>query len=314
LKLFIGIVFGLCIATFGQSLTPSSTAPGTKEETGIVITIALQYQKIRNTVRDMYQSIQYGKAMIQTIDDQKAWFNRNLKGWKDVGHRVVRLVEDPTRWDKKLIALEGIFDRTDVLLFEEPKRFDDLMLRQERYVKGIATATGQAINYPLLKDLFEYNSGLYREGETHIPDLVGADEATNSWLKERERQRLADAKVAITNQQSGRIRDATVLVASQAQAQVAALKAMQRQRALSYEKNYSLLKGGTQPNTKEMASSFNSLKSLDAELDHLILKNIELQITFSQLGTQAYDLSSMRNSQIQTTESMDALSRFINKP
>lgn len=302
------LAFLLCLSPtlLAQSLTPSSAEPGTPEESGIVTTLALQYQKIRNTVRDMYQSIQYGKAMVQAVDDQRAWFNRNIQGWRDVGRRVMRIADDPARWDKKLIALEEVFDRTDVLLFQEPRRFDELMSRQERYLKGIGQGVAAISNYPLVADFYEYNSALYREGESHIPDLAGADAPTNAWLKERERQRLADAKTAIVNQGSGRIRDATILAASQAQAQLASLRAMREQRAQNYERNYSYLKGD-RPNQKEMVTAFNNLKALDAEMDLLILRNIELQLIWTQLGHVTYDLTSVRESQISTTESMDAL-------
>ncbi|HLP39904.1 MAG TPA: hypothetical protein VK465_00225 [Fibrobacteria bacterium] len=303
----------LVAAAFGQSLTPSSTAPGTKEEAGIVTTMALHYNKLRNTVRDMYQSIQYGKAMIQAVDDQRAWFRRNMQGWRDVNRRVVRLVEDPGRWDKKLMDLEEIFDRTDVLLFEEPRRFDALLARQERYVRGIGVNMGEAINYPLLRDFYDYNSSLYREGESRVSPLAGADPATNEWLVERERQRLADAKGVLTEQESGRVRDAAVLAASQAQAQLAALKAMQRQRSQNYASNHALLAQAAHPNTKEMAAAFSSLKSLDAELDQLVLRNIELQLTWAHLGTEAYDLSTTRSTEIKTAESMETLSRELSK-
>lgn len=289
-----------------QSLTPSSAEPGTPEENGIVVTLALQYQKVRNTVRDMYQSIQYGKAMIQAVDDQRAWFDRNVKGWQDVGRRVMRIAEDPARWDKKLIELERVFDKTDVLLFEEPRRFDELMTRQERYLKGFAGPFGATTNLPMVADFFEYNSSLYREGTEQIPDFAGADAASNEWLKERERQRLLDAKAALTNQAAGRVRDATVLAASQAQAQIASLNAMREARSQAYERNYSLLKGD-RPNQKELVAAFNTLKSLDADMDRLILRNIELQLLWTQLGHQTYDLTAIREAQISTTESMDVL-------
>jgi hypothetical protein len=306
------ILFSLFLvgASWGQALTPSTDTPGTPEENGIVTTLALQYQRIRNTVRDMYQSIQYGKAMIQTVEDQRRWLHRNIQGWKDVGKRVVRIVDDPKRWDKKLQDLEDIFDKTDVLLFQEPQKFDALMARQERYATGAGGAAAMALNVPLVRDFFEYNSSLYREGQAHIPDFEGADPETNAWLKERERQRLEDAKAILTEQQSGRVRDATVLVASQAQAQIGALKAMQRKRGIRYAENYDLLQGN-KPNTKEMASAFNGLKTLDSELDLLVLTNLELQMMWAQLGTQIFDLSSIRESEIHTTESMEVFSNAL---
>ncbi len=310
MKLLSSLLF-LSTTVFSQSLTPSSTAPGTKEEAGIVTTLALQYTQIRSTVRDMYMSIQYGKAMIQTVEDQRAWFRRNIQGWKDVGHRIVRIVDDPARWDKKLMALEDVFDKTDVLLFEEPRRFDELMYKQERAVRGIGLLTAGATNNAMLRDFFDYNGTLYREGDAHIPNFHGTDAETNAWLKERERQRLLDAKTAITGQQSGRVRDATVLAASVAQAQLAALKALQRKRSLAYEANYTILNKTSNSNTKEMAAAFNGLKSLDGELDQLVLRNIELQITWAQLGTQAYDLTSTRSTEIQTAESMDDLGKTL---
>ena len=105
-------------------LQPTSTEPGTTEESGIVTTIALTYVKVRNAVRDAYMSIEYTRAMAQTLEDQKDWVTRNLAAWDLVGKRVVRLVSEPGAWDEKLQNLESIFDKTDYLLFEEPKLFD----------------------------------------------------------------------------------------------------------------------------------------------------------------------------------------------
>jgi hypothetical protein len=53
---------------------------GTKEENGIATTLALTYVKIRNTARDAYMSIQYTRAMVQTLEDQKGLGVRRKEG------------------------------------------------------------------------------------------------------------------------------------------------------------------------------------------------------------------------------------------
>jgi hypothetical protein len=142
--------------SYGQEmLQPTTTQPGTKEENGIVTTLALTYVKVRNTVRDAYMSIQYTRAMVQTLEDQKEWVTRNLRSWDLVGKRVVKLATEPGRWDNKLKELESIFDKTDYLLWEETRNFDDLMYRQENYAQRIAGHLGPyiPIGFPLVSEL-----------------------------------------------------------------------------------------------------------------------------------------------------------------
>lgn len=113
MKKWMVIFFVLSRLHAQELLQPTTTEPGTKEENGIVTTLALTFVKVRNTVRDAYMSIQFARAMIQTLEDQRDCVKRDLKGWDLVGQRVVKLVTEPGRWDSKLQDLETIFDKID---------------------------------------------------------------------------------------------------------------------------------------------------------------------------------------------------------
>ena len=92
-----GVLLFFCstLSIADDLLQPTATQPGTKEESGIITTLALTYVKVRNTVRDAYMSIQYTRAMIATLDEQKEWVRRNLRSWDMVGKRVVSLATEP---------------------------------------------------------------------------------------------------------------------------------------------------------------------------------------------------------------------------
>jgi hypothetical protein len=55
--LLVGTLCLITLARADEMLQPTTSQPGTKEENGIVTTLALTYVKVRNTVRDAYMSI-----------------------------------------------------------------------------------------------------------------------------------------------------------------------------------------------------------------------------------------------------------------
>lgn len=283
-------------------LQPTVTQPGTAEENGIITTLALTYVKVRNTVRDAYLSIQYTKGMIQTLDDQKEWVRRNLKGWDHVRNRVVRLVSEPGQWDNKLIEMEKIFDKTDYLLWEESKAFDDLMYRQERYMTRIGQH-GQAIldNHPYVAEFYKFNASLYRADPGYVATFKGASPELDEIHKASEVQRLEAARVALASTSEGRVRDATILAASRAQAQIAALRRMQKERAARFQASQDILKGSTKVNAQELGRTLLDLKGLEGDLDGLALRRLELELLWAQFGTQIFELSQKRASEIRSS-------------
>ncbi len=190
--LLVGTLCLFTLAKADEMLQPTTSQPGTKEENGIVTTLALTYVKVRNTVRDAYMSIQYTRAMVQTLDDQKAWVRRNLKSWDLVGKRVVKLVTEPGRWDQKLQDLETIFDKTDYLLWDESRAFDDLMYRQERYAARLGGHLSPylPLSHPSVSEFYKFNTGLYRADPSWVAPMVGATDEENGLHEEREKARL----------------------------------------------------------------------------------------------------------------------------
>jgi hypothetical protein len=301
---------------YGQALlNPTTTQPGTPEESGIITTLALTYVKVRNTVRDAYLSIQYTKGMIQTLDDQKDWVERNLKGWDQVRKRVVRLVEEPGRWDKKLVELEKIFDKTDYLLFEESKAFDDLMYRQERYWDRLgAVGTFVMSSRPYVSDFFKFNGSLYRSDPGFVPAVAGADVENENVHREFEAARLAEVKARIAETPEGKVRDATILAASRAQAQLAALRRMKSERAAALQQNLDLIKSSDKVNTQELGRTLVDLKGLDNDMDDLTLRYLEMEMIFAQYGTSIYDMSKKRAGEMTTAISSEDLAAALSKP
>ena len=301
---------------FSQSLlNPTTTEPGTKEESGIITTLALTYVKVRNTVRDAYMSIQYTKAMIQTLDDQKEWVKRNLKGWDEVKNRVIKLTTEPGRWDNKLVEMEKIFDKTDYLFFEESKNFDDLMYRQERYATAIGEM-GSFINnsHPYVSDFFKFNGSLYRTDPGYIAPFKGADSELDAIYRDEQAEKLAKVKEALSHTQEGRVRDATILAASRAQAQIAALRRMQKDRSDAFQSNLKLLEASEKANDKELGRTLIDLKGLDNDLDDLTLRKLELELILAQFGTQIFELGQKRSSEIRTAYSAEDLANALSPP
>jgi len=301
---------------FGQALlNPTTTQPGTPEESGIVTTLALTYVKVRNTVRDAYLSIQYTKGMIQTLGDQKDWVERNLKGWDQVRKRVVRLVEEPGRWDNKLVELESIFDKTDYLLFEESKAFDDLMYRQERYWDRLGeVGTFVTSSHPYVSDFFKFNGSLYRSDPGFVPSVTGADVENDGIHRDMETQRLNEVKDRMAVTPEGKVRDATILAASRAQAQIASIRRMKSERAADLQQNLALIKGSDKINTQELGRTLVDLKGLDNDMDDLALRKLELELLFSQYGTALYDLSKKRAGEMETAVSSEELASQLRHP
>lgn len=296
-------------------LQPTTAQPGTPEEHGIITTMALTYVKIRNTVRDAYMSIQYTKGMIQTLDEQREWVRRNLQGWDQVKNRVVKLVSEPGRWDQKLIEMEEIFDKTDYLLWEESKAFDDLMYRQERYMDRIGQHGGSILSaHPYVAEFFKFNASLYRTDPGYVAPFHGADNELDLANRQYETRRLQKAHTAMAASQEGKVRDATILAASRAQAQVAAIRRMQKERSTRFQANQNLLQGATKVNSQELGRTLMDLKGLDNDMDGLALRRLELELLWAQMGTQIFELSQKRASELRTSLSAEDLAKALTPP
>lgn len=292
-----------------EMLNPTTTQPGTKEENGIVTTLALTYVKVRNTVRDAYMSIQYTRAMVQTLEDQKEWMTRNLKSWDLVGKRVVKLATEPGRWDNKLKELESIFDKTDYLLWEETRNFDDLMYRQERYAQKNAGHLGPYIptGFPLVSEFYKANTQFYRADPSWIAVMGGDSPEEKTGREGMERARLRQAYEALQRDPHGKVRDATILAASRMQAQVAALRRVQRERAEKFQTIQATLKEGTNLNAMELSRTLTELKGAENDLDVLVLHKLEMEAVWAHLGSLLFDLSERRGHELTTASAFEDL-------
>ena len=292
-----------------ELLNPTTTQPGTKEENGVVTTLALTYVKIRNTVRDAYMSIQYSRAMIATLEEQKEWVKRNIRSWELVGNRVVKLVSEPGRWDNKLQELESIFDKTDYLLWDETRNFDDLMYRQERYAKRIGGYVGGHIpaGVPLVSEFYKANTQLYRADPSWIAGMDGDSPEEANVRRERDAARLKAAYQAMQDSPEGKVRDATILAASRAQAQVAALRNVQAARAEKYHQMQDKLADAKNVNALELGGALSQLKAAENDLDVLVLNKLEMEVVWAHLGTFIYDLTEKRAEELKAAASFDEL-------
>ena len=297
------------IAPAQELLQPTTTQPGTKEENGIVTTLALTYVKIRNTVRDAYMSIQYSRAMIATLEEQKEWVRRNIRSWELVGNRVVKLLSEPGRWDNKLQEVESIFDQTDYLLWEETRNFDDLMYRQERYAKRIGGYVGGHIpeGLPLVSEFYKANTQLYRADPSWIAGMNGDSPEEANARRERDTARLKAAYLALQNSPEGKVRDATILAASRAQAQVAALRNIQAARAEKYHQMQGKLADAKNVNALELAGALSQLKAAENDLDVLVLNKLEMEVVWAHLGTFIFDLTEKRAEELKAASSFGSL-------
>jgi hypothetical protein len=305
--MLLPVIVGL--ANGQEMLQPTTTQPGTKEENGIVTTLALTYVKIRNSVRDAYMSIQYTRAMVQTLEDQKEWVTRNLKSWNLVGKRVVKLATEPGQWDAKLKELESIFDKTDYLLWEETRNFDDLMYRQERYAQKISGRIGNYLpaGLPLVSEFYKANAQFYRADPSWVAGMEADSPEEKASREGKEKARLQEAYKALRLTPQGRVRDATILAASRAQAQVAALRRVQQERAEKYQGMLATLKEGKNLNAMELARTLTELKAAENELDVLALKKLEMEVVWAHLGTLVHDLSSNRAGELKAAAAFDEL-------
>ncbi len=304
LPLFLsGFVFGQ------EMLNPTTTQPGTKEENGIVTTLALTYVKVRNSVRDAYMSIQYTRAMVQTLDEQKEWVTRNMTGWELVGKRVVKLATEPGRWDNKLKELESIFDKTDYLLWEETRNFDDLMYRQERYAQKIGGHLGPYIptGFPLVSEFYKANTQFYRADPAWIAGMIGDSPEEKTGREGTERARLQQAYEALQRSPAGKVRDATILAASRMQAQVAALRRVQQERAEKYQAMQVQLKETGNLNAMELARTLTELKAAENDLDVLVLHKLEMEAVWAHMGSILFDMSEHRGHELTTAGAFDDL-------
>jgi hypothetical protein len=294
-------------------LQPTTTEPGTKEENGIVTTLALTYVKIRNTVRDAYMSIQYSRAMIATLEEQKEWVRRNIRSWELVGNRVVKLVSEPGRWDNKLLEVESIFDKTDYLLWEETKNFDDLMYRQERYSQRIGGYVGGHIpeGVPLVSEFYKANAQLYRADPSWVTGMNGDSPEEADARRARDVARLQAAYKALQNSPEGKVRDATILAASRAQAQVAALRNVQAARAEKYHQMQAKLSEAKNVNALELSGALSQLKAAENDLDVLVLNKLEMEVVWAHLGTFIYDLTEKRAEELKASASFDEVANAM---
>lgn len=309
--MLLPLVMGL--ANGQEMLQPTTTQPGTKEENGIVTTLALTYVKIRNTVRDAYMSIQYTRAMVQTLEDQKDWVTRNLKSWDLVGKRVVKLATEPGRWDSKLKELESIFDKTDYLLWEETRNFDDLMYRQERYAQKISGRIGNYLpaGLPLVSEFYKANAQFYRADPSWVAGMEGDSPEEKAGREGKEKARLQEAYEALRLTLQGRVRDATILAASRAQAQVAAFRRVQQERAEKYQAMLATMQEGKNLNAIELARTLTELKAAENELDALALKKLEMEMVWAQMGTVIFDLSTTRAGEFKTAAAFEEIQRAL---
>jgi hypothetical protein len=307
---FVGVLMGVICVGAQDLLQPTATQPGTKEEHGIITTMALTYVKVRNSVRDAYMSIQYTRAMVQTLDDQKEWVRRNLRSWDLVGKRVVKLVSEPGRWDGKLRELESIFDRTDYLLWEETRIFDDLMYRQERYAQRISGYLGShfQMGQPLVSEFYKANASLYRADPSWVPQMEGDTPEEGRIRREREKDRLQAAYAALQRTPEGRVRDATILAASRAQAQIAALRRIQRAKAEKYQSMQLGLLDTRNLNSLELGRTLSDLRGAENSLDALILGKLEMEIIWAHLGAIIFDMSASRSNELSAASAFEELS------
>ena len=182
------------------------------------------------------------------------------------------------------------------------------MYRQETYADKLSGHVGSfiPIGHPLVSEFYKENSSLYRAEPSFIAKVEGATDEENAAHADLESERLGAAYQDMQNTEAGKVRDATILAASRAQAQIAALR-----RVEEAEQGYQNLEAGLAKsnnlNAEELGRTLTDLKGVEGELDDLTLGKLEMEMAFAQMGTAIHDLSGKRAGEMQTANAFDDL-------
>jgi hypothetical protein len=125
----------------------------------------------------------------------------------------------------------------------------------------------------------------------------------------REKARLRQAYEALQRDPHGKVRDATILAASRMQAQVAALRSVQRERAEKFQVMQATLKEGINLNAMELARTLTELKGAENDLDVLVLHKLEMEAVWAHLGSLLFDMSEKRGHELTTASAFEDLLR-----
>ncbi len=157
------------------------------------------------------------------------------------------------------------------------------------------------------------DASLYRADPAFIAKVEGASADEEAAHEEREKERLSLAYQDMQGTGEGKVRDATILAASRAEAQIAAIRRVEAERAQGYQSVADALAGSQNLNTKELLRTLSDLKGVEGELDDLTLGKLEMEVVFAHMGSLIYDLSDKRAGELQTAAAFDDLAISLSK-
>jgi hypothetical protein len=140
-----------------------------------------------------------------------------------------------------------------------------------------------------------------------VPGVTEGSQEEKAAHAAREKARLEEEYRAIQGTSEGKIRDATILAASRAQAQVAALRRVQKARAEHYQKLRDSWKDAKYVNSVVLDLTLSDLKGAENMLDELAIRKLEMEMTWAHLGTVIYELSAFRAGELKTVSAFDDL-------